>query len=45
MEYREGALNHTIKAATLYGSAEPVVYHIRNVDGTNFLKYFRMLWV
>lgn len=35
MEYREGGLNHTTKAATLYGGDDPVTFHVRNVDGNN----------
>ena len=33
LEYTGNALNHTIKALTLYGSTEPVLYHLRNANG------------
>ena len=33
LEYRAGTLNHTIKAVTVYGATEPVLYHLRNANG------------
>ncbi len=32
LEYREG-LNHTVRAATLYGSSDAVLYHVRSTAG------------